>query len=48
MVRLLHILANKREGVGHSEQREELVLLCLVVEDLRLWLTVEQKHTFDF
>lgn len=42
---VLHVLADKNEGVGCSQQREELVLLRLEVKDLGLWLSVKQKHT---
>jgi len=45
VVGLSHILANKREGIGHRQQREQLVLLSLVIEDLRLRLSVGHKHT---
>lgn len=51
VVGLLHVLANKSEGIGRSKQREQLVLLRLVVEDLGLWLSVGQKHpglTFQY
>lgn len=41
VVGLPHILANKSEGIGCGQQREQLVLLCLIVEDLRLWLSVQ-------
>lgn len=40
LVGLLHIPTNKCEGIGHSQQREQLVLLRLVVKDLGLWLSV--------
>lgn len=45
VVGLLHILADKSEGIGRSQQREKLILLRLVVEDLGLWLSVRQKYT---
>ena len=45
VVCLLHILADKSEGIGCSQQREELVLLCLVVQDLGLWFSVGKKYT---
>ena len=45
VVGLLHVLANKSEGIGRGQQRKELVLLRLVVEDLGLGLSVEHKHT---
>lgn len=41
-VGLLHILTNKSEGIGHSQHREQLILLCLVVENLWFWLPVGQ------
>ena len=44
LVGRIHVLAHKSEGIGHSQQREQLVLLSLEVEDLRLWLSVGQKH----
>lgn len=37
VVRLLHILANKVESIGRRQQREQLVLLGLIVQDLGLW-----------
>lgn len=46
LVGLLHILTNKREGIGHSQQREQLVLLRLVVKDLGLWLSVGHVWVF--
>lgn len=45
VVSLCHILADKSEGISHSQQREQLVLLRLVVKDLGLWLSVGPKHT---
>lgn len=44
VVGLFHVLANKGEGVGHGQQREQLVLLRLVVEDLGLWLSVGKVY----
>lgn len=41
VVGLPHVLTNKSEGIGCGQQREQLVLLCLIVEDLRLWLSVQ-------
>lgn len=41
-VGLFHILANKRKGVGRSQQREQLVLLRLIVQDLGLWLSEDR------
>lgn len=41
VVGLPHVLANKSECIGCGQQREQLVLLCLIVEDLRLWLSVQ-------
>lgn len=43
VVGLLHVLANKGEGVGHGQHGEQLVLLRLVVEDLGLRLPVERS-----
>lgn len=40
LIGLAHILTDKSEGVGHSQQREQLVLLRLVVKDLGLRLSV--------
>lgn len=45
VVGLSHVLANKREGIGHGQQRQQLVLLCLVIKDLRLWVSVGHKRT---
>lgn len=44
VVGLVHVLANKIEGIGHSQQRKQLVLLRLVIDDLGLWLPAGQKH----
>lgn len=44
VVGLVHVLADKSEAIGHSQQGEQLVLLRLVVEDLGLWLSAAQKH----
>lgn len=43
VVRLRHVLADENEGVGRGEQREQFVLLRLVVEDLRFRLSADQK-----
>lgn len=43
LVGVLHVLTHVREGVGRSQQREELVLLGLVVQDLRLGVSAGQK-----
>lgn len=43
LVRLRHVLADENEGVGRGEQREQFILLRLVVQDLRFRLSVDQK-----
>ena len=43
VVRLVHVLAHKVEGVGRGQQRKQLVLLGLVVQDLGLWFPGERR-----
>lgn len=47
VVGLAHVLADKREGVGGGQQREELVLLRLVVQNLGLWLSAGGTPVFS-
>lgn len=44
VVGLVHILANKSKGIGSSQQREQLVLLRLIVKNLGLWLSAGGWH----
>lgn len=43
LVGVCHVLSDEGEGVGHGQQREQLVLLRLVVQNLRLWLSGKKK-----
>lgn len=45
VVGLFHVLAHEGEGVGHGQQRKQLVLLRLVVEDLGLRLSAGQAYS---
>lgn len=43
VVGVRHVLADEGEGVSRGQQREQLVLLRLVVQDLGLWFSVGQR-----
>lgn len=45
VVGLLHVLTHEGEAVGRRQDREQLVLLRLVVEDLGLWLPEGQEES---
>lgn len=45
VVGFLHVLAHEGEGVGRGQQRKQLVLLRLVVEDLGLRLSAGQVYS---
>jgi len=44
VVGVRHVLAGEQEGVGCGQQREQLVLLGLVVQDLGLRFSGEGKN----
>lgn len=45
LVGVMHVLTHISESIGSSQQREQLVLLGLVVQDLRLRVSVGQGST---
>lgn len=46
LVGVPHVLTHIGECIGSGQQREELVLLGLVVQDLRLWLSAGRGKRF--
>lgn len=47
LVGVLHVLTHISESIGSSQQREELVLLGLVVQDLGLRVSAGQGRRFQ-